>query len=159
MKRSSPVLENMPETIRVEREGALATVILDNPSRRNAIDAAMWQRLREVMQSLSGDLDLRCVVLRGAGEDAFAAGGDRRMVRRNSAQAGAPGAAQIAEAFGYLATEDYREGIAAFLAKRALRFRGRRIPPFCRMRAAPRLDALTGLPVFCIHDKGYKVSR
>lgn len=261
----------MAEAIRVERDEALATVILDNPSKRNAIDAAMWRRLREVMQELSGDRQLRCVVLRGAGEEAFAAGGDieefvrlratmeqalvyhqqwvagalsavreclhptlalihgacigggleiasqcdlriagasarfgvpigrlgftmapaelaglielagpavaleillegrllgaeeacrkglvqrvvpddrldaevgatarricegaplaarahKRMVRRMSARAAMPGAAQIPEAFGYLETEDYREGIAAFLAKRAPRFHGR----------------------------------
>ena len=66
----------MAEGIRVERAGEIATVILDKPERANAIDAAMWRGLREAMQALSADAGLRCVVLRGAGEAAFAAGGD-----------------------------------------------------------------------------------
>jgi enoyl-CoA hydratase/carnithine racemase len=36
----------------------------------------MWRRLGEVMRELSADDGLRCVVLRGAGEQAFAAGAD-----------------------------------------------------------------------------------
>src|SRR5688572_21700613 len=36
----------------------------------------MWARLGEAMRELSGDEGLRCVVVRGAGEKAFAAGAD-----------------------------------------------------------------------------------
>jgi enoyl-CoA hydratase/carnithine racemase len=36
----------------------------------------MWQRLGEIMRELSADKGLRCVVLRGAGDKAFAAGAD-----------------------------------------------------------------------------------
>jgi len=66
----------MPEEILLARDGAIATVTLNNPTKLNAVNAAMWQRLREVMEGLSADEGLRCVVLRGAGEKAFAAGGD-----------------------------------------------------------------------------------
>lgn len=66
----------MPEGIRVDLDGPIATVILDNPAKLNAVNAAMWRRLREVMTALSDDDALRCVVLRGAGGKAFAAGGD-----------------------------------------------------------------------------------
>jgi enoyl-CoA hydratase/carnithine racemase len=66
----------MGETILVERDGAIATVVLNNPERLNALNRAMWTRLGEVMRALSEDDALRCIVVRGAGEKAFAAGAD-----------------------------------------------------------------------------------
>ena len=66
----------MPEPILVSRDGAIATVALNNPERLNALNKAMWARLGEVMRELSADDALRCVVVRGTGEKAFAAGAD-----------------------------------------------------------------------------------
>ena len=54
----------------------VATVTLDNPAKLNAINAAMWRELRAAMARIAADDDVRCVILRGAGEVAFAAGGD-----------------------------------------------------------------------------------
>jgi enoyl-CoA hydratase/carnithine racemase len=54
----------------------IATVTLANPDKLNAIDAAMWRELGAAMTRLAGDGEIRCVVVRGAGEQAFAAGGD-----------------------------------------------------------------------------------
>lgn len=66
----------MSEEILTSRDGAIATVTLNNPAKLNAVTASMWRRLREVMEELAADESLRCVVLRGAGDKAFAAGGD-----------------------------------------------------------------------------------
>jgi enoyl-CoA hydratase/carnithine racemase len=66
----------MPEPILVSRDGAIATVTLNNPQRLNALSRPAWERLGEAMRELSVDDRLRCVVLRGAGEKAFAAGAD-----------------------------------------------------------------------------------
>ncbi len=66
----------MTESILVERDGAIATVVLNRPEKLNALTRAMWRRLGETIESLSADDDLRCVVLRGAGGKAFAAGAD-----------------------------------------------------------------------------------
>lgn len=66
----------MSDEILVSRDGAIGTVTLNNPTKLNAVNASMWRRLRVVMDELSADESLRCVVLRGAGEAAFAAGGD-----------------------------------------------------------------------------------
>src|SRR5688572_17965054 len=60
----------------IARDGAIATVTLNNPERLNALTTAMWQALRAAMHTLSADDTLRCVVIRGAGEKAFAAGAD-----------------------------------------------------------------------------------
>jgi enoyl-CoA hydratase len=66
----------MPGTILVARGGDIATVTLSNPGKLNALDFAMWKRLGEVMRELDRDEALRCVVVRGAGNEAFAAGAD-----------------------------------------------------------------------------------
>jgi enoyl-CoA hydratase len=66
----------MAQGILVERAGAVATVTLDQPARLNAVNNAMWDRLGEVFGELDGDLTLRCVVLRGAGDKAFSVGAD-----------------------------------------------------------------------------------
>ena len=62
--------------ILVTRDGAVATVALTNPERLNALNKPMWERLGAVMRELAADDALRCVVLRGAGDKAFAAGAD-----------------------------------------------------------------------------------
>lgn len=76
--------------ILVTREGPVATVTLSNPSKLNALTVAMWRELATVMQRLSADDTLRCVVLRGAGTEAFAAGADiaEFATERNTAAQG-----------------------------------------------------------------------
>lgn len=61
--------------ILLDRQGEIATVTLSNPGKLNAVNYAMWCDLRSVMEEVSADHEIRCVILRGAG-DAFAAGGD-----------------------------------------------------------------------------------
>ena len=62
--------------IRVEREGHLASVTIDNAAKRNAMSQAMWIAMGDAIEALSREADLRCVVLRGAGEQAFGSGAD-----------------------------------------------------------------------------------
>jgi enoyl-CoA hydratase len=72
------------------RDGAIATVTLSSPGRLNALDKAMWAQLGASMRELDADESLRCVVVRGAGEKAFAAGADIaefHAERANSRQA------------------------------------------------------------------------
>ncbi len=63
-------------SIDLTRDGHIATVALNNPGKLNALTVAMWQQLARVMRELSADDNLRCIVLRGAGDEAFAAGAD-----------------------------------------------------------------------------------
>ncbi|MQY51420.1 enoyl-CoA hydratase/isomerase family protein [Rhodocyclus tenuis] len=58
------------------RRDSIATVTLDHPEKRNALDLSMWQSLATTLRTLAADSSLRCVVVRGAGDEAFAAGGD-----------------------------------------------------------------------------------
>ena len=66
----------MPGQITCIRDGVVATVSIDHADKLNALTVAMWQDLARVMRELSADDDLRCIVLRGAGDKAFAAGAD-----------------------------------------------------------------------------------
>ena len=66
----------MMTTVDLTRDGEIATLTLNNPGKLNAINLDMWLQLAENMASLSVDRDIRCIVLRGAGNEAFAAGGD-----------------------------------------------------------------------------------
>ena len=66
----------MTDAVLLSREGAIATITFNKPERMNALDRGMWERLGVLMRELSGDESLRCIVLRGAGTKAFAAGAD-----------------------------------------------------------------------------------
>ena len=66
----------MSEAILVTRDGPVATVVLNNPDRLNALTKAAWARLNHVMDELSAADEVRCIVVRGAGDAAFAAGAD-----------------------------------------------------------------------------------
>ncbi len=78
----------MADTILIERDGAIATVVLNRPEKLNALTKPMWRRLGEVMTGLSQDDDLRCVVLRGAGGKSFAPGNDISEFETERANAG-----------------------------------------------------------------------
>lgn len=79
----------------VEREGDIVTVVLNRPEKLNALNKAMWRRLGDVMAELDSDQDVRCVVLRGAGDKAMGPGADIaefETERSNSEQAAEYGA-------------------------------------------------------------------
>ena len=80
----------MADDIVVQREGAIATVVLNRPGKLNALTRGMWAALGETIATLSGDDALRCIVIRGAGEKAFSPGndiGEFASERSNKAQA------------------------------------------------------------------------
>ena len=79
----------MPEVL-VERDGHVATVVLNRPDKLNALTRPMWRMLGDAFEALSADASVRCVVVRGAGERAFSPGNDISEFatqRSNKAQA------------------------------------------------------------------------
>ncbi|MDA1258849.1 MAG: enoyl-CoA hydratase-related protein [Chloroflexi bacterium] len=67
----------MPEdVILVERDGPVATVVLNRPEKMNAISLDMWGELTRRVGELQNDAGVRVVVFRGAGGRAFSAGAD-----------------------------------------------------------------------------------
>ncbi|MFE5190419.1 enoyl-CoA hydratase/isomerase family protein [Streptomyces sp. NPDC056628] len=70
----APLLDK--DHVRLTVDGAIATVTLTNPAKRNAQSPAMWRALAEAGRALPGSV--RVVVLRGEGQS-FSAGLDRKM--------------------------------------------------------------------------------
>lgn len=68
------------ETIVVEHAGAVATITLDRPQARNALDLVMRKELLAALDDLEADEAARVVVLTGAGGH-FCAGGDVKSMR------------------------------------------------------------------------------
>lgn len=65
-----------PEPIQTRIEGPVATITLNRPERRNALDLAMWRQLRAAVEGLSVQPAVRVLIIRGAGTEAFASGAD-----------------------------------------------------------------------------------
>ncbi len=66
----------MSQFLRVERDGAVATVWIDRQAKMNAITVTMREELPGIFKLLDADEAVRAVVIRGAGGKAFSAGGD-----------------------------------------------------------------------------------
>ncbi|MGA8030757.1 MAG: enoyl-CoA hydratase-related protein [Casimicrobiaceae bacterium] len=89
------------DTILVTRATDVATVTLNRPAKLNALTKDMWRGLGAVIEALSADAQLRCIVLRGAGERAFSPGndiGEFARERSNKEEARAYGAVMHATA-------------------------------------------------------------
>jgi enoyl-CoA hydratase/carnithine racemase len=67
--------------VHVVREGAVATIVLDDPARKNAMSVDLGDALRQRVRELAADSTLRAAVITGAG-GAFSAGGDLSMLER-----------------------------------------------------------------------------
>ena len=121
----------MAPAIRVERNAEIVVGALDNPGKLNALTLAMWGELAACVRALSEDDSLRCIVLRGAGNEAFAAGAPlvarwhKQYVQRLLPAAPPLTEAEIDANFDSLDTADYRIGRNAFLAKTKPKFVGR----------------------------------
>jgi enoyl-CoA hydratase/carnithine racemase len=59
----------------VSRDGHVAVLTIDRPEKRNAMTAAMWAALPDVLDPLAGDQDVRALVVTGSGPS-FCAGAD-----------------------------------------------------------------------------------
>jgi methylglutaconyl-CoA hydratase len=62
------------------REGPIATLTLDRPERRNALDPTLMRALADRVQALDAEPGVRVIVLTGAGS-AFSAGADLEWMR------------------------------------------------------------------------------
>jgi 2-(1,2-epoxy-1,2-dihydrophenyl)acetyl-CoA isomerase len=68
------------ELVLVERDGAHATVTLNDPEKLNPLSAALTVQLRAALTDLAADESVRAIVLTGT-DPAFSAGGDLRLMR------------------------------------------------------------------------------
>ena len=64
------------DTLRIERDETVATVTVNRPEKRNALNAAVRKELLNVLDELREDDGVRVVVFTGARDKAFIAGAD-----------------------------------------------------------------------------------
>lgn len=62
--------------VKIDKEGARATITIDDPERRNPLSAQVVDELVEATLEANSDPEIRVLVYTGAGEKAFSAGGD-----------------------------------------------------------------------------------
>ena len=68
------------ETLLVERGDGIATITLNRPEARNALDFAMRRELLSVLDEIEADPTSRVAILTGAGGH-FCSGGDVKTMR------------------------------------------------------------------------------
>src|SRR6266568_3949358 len=79
----------MTEAVRVERDGAVVTVVLDRPEVRNAVDRASAEALSEAFGAFDADDSAAVAVLWGAG-GTFCAGADLKSLSTGGGNRFAP---------------------------------------------------------------------
>ncbi|MFW7342159.1 enoyl-CoA hydratase-related protein [Pollutimonas sp. H1-120] len=80
----------MSGEIVLRRDGYVATITIDNVAKRNAMTQAMWIEMGDAVLALGNDTQLRCIVIRGKGAQAFGSGADIdefEKIRASKAQA------------------------------------------------------------------------
>jgi enoyl-CoA hydratase len=73
----------MAGRVRTEIDGAIGWLVFDQPERRNAVSLEMWQAVPDAVATLDEDPEVRVIVLRGAGTEAFVAGADISQFEQN----------------------------------------------------------------------------
>lgn len=63
-------------SVRLERDGATARLLIDRPERRNAMTQAMWEAMPALVGEAMADADVRVLILTSAAPGLFCAGAD-----------------------------------------------------------------------------------
>jgi len=69
------------ERVVLRRKPPIAWIILNRPEKLNALTSEMMEDLDEALKDLEGDDEVRVVVIRGAGENAFSVGADINLFK------------------------------------------------------------------------------
>jgi enoyl-CoA hydratase len=64
------------ENVIYEKEEGIATITINRPQKRNALNRATRVELRKVLEEIKSSEELRVLIITGAGEEAFIAGAD-----------------------------------------------------------------------------------
>ena len=97
----------MTSKILVDKRDGVGWVTINNPARRNAISLEMWEAMGAAFADFSADGAIRCAVIHGSGDKAFASGADISQFEKNRSNAAA------SEAYGKI-SKGVRDQIMAF---------------------------------------------
>ena len=83
-------------TLRLERDGAIARLLIDRADKRNAFSIDMWQALPGLLDEAAADPAVRLLIVQSANDGAFCAGADIAELLANKDDAGWRAANQAA---------------------------------------------------------------
>ena len=71
--------EKVTEPVTIERRGEVLWITINREERRNALNETVAERIHSGLDRAEADREIRAVVLTGAGDKAFCAGGDLQL--------------------------------------------------------------------------------
>jgi enoyl-CoA hydratase len=104
--KSRKMSENNYENILYKKNGHVATVTLNRPQSLNALNSALLTELRDSLEGIESDADVRVVVVTGAGDKAFCTGWDISEVLAKGSEEAHELSRWVQEIFTYLGTID-----------------------------------------------------
>ena len=66
----------MNEEIELKKVDGVATITINRPEKRNAINYDGWLELQRISNMVDQDKDVKVVIIQGSGQDAFSSGAD-----------------------------------------------------------------------------------
>ena len=90
----------MAEEIIFNCENGVGIIILNRPSRLNALTHDIVKQMTKFLDYCEGDDSIKCIIIEGAGEKAFCAGGDVVALRKTVLDEGGP-PTELSERFFY----------------------------------------------------------
>jgi enoyl-CoA hydratase len=82
------------ETLILTKQEGIATLTINRPEVRNALNPPTWDAIHRAIQDAAQDEEVQVLILTGAGEEAFAAGADVQWLRDRSMLATLAGTVQ-----------------------------------------------------------------
>lgn len=76
---------SQPDAVLVERRGNVMIITINRPEARNACNQAVWVAGGKALQQAEADIDVRAIVVTGAGDQSFCAGADLKAIARGEA--------------------------------------------------------------------------
>ncbi len=103
------------ENMIVEVIDGVGWVTFNNPARRNAVNWSMWQAIPEIFADMSQRDEVRCVVMKGAGDKSFVAGADISEFKERRTGEEQVKAYNAATAKAYTAIETFDKPLIAMI--------------------------------------------
>jgi len=66
----------MNKEIQLQKINGIATITINRPDKRNAINYDGWVELQRLAKTVDQDKDIKVVIIQGSGQEAFSSGAD-----------------------------------------------------------------------------------